>query len=146
MDKQERQHKQELRFIKFLKAYAEENNEQFEDVHDEFKTGIDIIYKGKKYDVKVSDSLKLSLFRKSELYSNETRCPMLIHPEIPYLYIVEQESQFVGFVIKKEKLITADFLNSTKFGYYYGDGNINLTVDLNDQIGLLSERIIIWQK
>lgn len=146
MDKQKRQHEQESRFIAFLKAYTESNNIQFEDVHNDFKTGIDVIIDGKPYDLKVSDSLKLSLFRTSELYNNETRCPFLEHPEIPYLYVVEQENQFVGFVINKANLITASFLNSTTFGNYSGDGNDNLTVDLEGQIGLLSDRIIIWKK
>lgn len=145
-NKQKDKHAKESHFIEFLRSYAEIESIQFEDVHDNLKTGIDVYYDGKPYDLKVSNSLKLSLFRTSDLYGGETRCPMLIHPEIPYLYVVEKDDKFIGFVIDKKELLKPNFLNATTFGEFTGDGNYNLTIDLNGCISDVATKILTWMK
>ena len=137
------QHKKESRFIEFLKKYTESHNEQFLDVHENYASGIDVYYLNKPYDLKVSNSKKLTLQKK---YKGEWYDPLVSHIDIPYLYIIETPVQFLGFVIDKDKLLTnlPKYCNSS-ITQYTGDGNLNNCIELKNLMDLCPEPFV-WRK
>lgn len=142
---QQRYKDKERRFITFLRDSGENVFDVTGSDYD-LKKGIDIYLDGKPFDLKVSNSYKLSLFRKSALYDNEFRCPILIHPEIPYLYVIEKEDRYIGFCINKTDLLKVSFLSGTSFSEFTGDGNLNICIDLKGQISDVAYDIKVWNK
>lgn len=136
---QEHQHAKEQRFLDFLKDYCIRNNRKFEDVHDDYSTGIDVYLDDKPYDLKVSNSRKLTVFK---CYKGHWYCPLLEHQDIPYMYVIEEESRFLGFVINKSRLL--ERLKGS-IETYTGDGNINKITEL-DSISDFAEDIQVFNK
>lgn len=121
---QEREHAKELQGIQRVKSWAERNNHQFEDVHEDFETGIDIYLDGKPYDLKVAESGWLTMVKK---YKGKWYSPLESHLEVPYLVLKED----FGFVVDKRELRDHCFQMSNKscieLGVYTLDGNVNIT-------------------
>lgn len=121
---QEREHAKELQGIQRVKAWAERNCIPFQDVHEDFETGVDIYLGYKPYDLKVAESGWLTLVKE---YKGEWYSPLQRHPEIPYLVLKGNW----GFVVDKKKLQSHCFRMSNKSGIELGvytlDGNINIT-------------------
>lgn len=103
-----------------------------EDTHYDLSTGADVILDGKLYDLKVSNSNKLTVLKKlgkgpraGEVYS-----PLLEHQNVDYLYMIEKPDLFIGFLLNKCDVLDFIIKNAgiLKFSYYNGDGNDNFNV------------------
>jgi hypothetical protein len=102
------------------------------DTHAQTSLGYDIILNGKLYDLKVSNSQKLTVLKRlgkgpraGEIYS-----PLLEHQDIDYLYMIEKPNLFIGFLLNKCDVLDFIIKNAgkLKFSYYNGDGNDNFNV------------------
>lgn len=124
MERQIREHKIERSGIELIKGWAARNNIPFEDVHDDFSTGIDIILDGKPYDLKVTRSTWLTFVKK---YKELWYCPLELHTEVPYLIVNGTK----GYILDKKELLafcTQQSVSSgIQLGVYVLDGNINVT-------------------
>ena len=123
MERQIREHKIEQNGIELIKNWAARNNVPFEDVHDDYSTGIDILIDGKPYDLKATDSSWLTFVRKYK----DWYCPLENHPEVPYLILQGGK----GYVLEKQDLLkycTQQSIRSgIQLGVYVLDGNVNIT-------------------
>lgn len=132
-------------FLETLRAYCTTNNIQYSDSHEEVSTGIDVWIDTKPYDLKVSNSRKLTLFKK--LPDGRIFCPLVRHIEIPYLYIIEREKDFICFELRKEDLMFRLFgrgpINTST---YQGDGNINVTFEITEIMDLARDVLVIPKK
>ena len=121
---QEREHYIESKGIEKIKAWAERYGVAFEDVHDDFSTGVDIKLNGYSYDVKVTNSTWLTMIKK---YKDKWYSPLELHQEVPYLIL---KGDF-GYILDKKRLADYCFQMSNKSGIEQGvytlDGNINIT-------------------
>ena len=102
------------------------------DTHYDLSTGADIILDDKLYDLKVSNSQKLTVLKRlgkgpraGDIYS-----PLLEHQNVDYLYLIEKPNLFIGFLLNKCDVLDFIIKNAgrLKFSYYNGDGNDNLNV------------------
>ena len=136
---QERQHEKEKRFIDFLVKTG-----TAKDVHDDFSTGVDVyLFHNniwKPFDLKVSNSKKLTAFK---CYKGKWYSPLLLHMDVPYLYVLEEETRYVGFVITKQDILRT----YTKYesSEYRGDGNINICITIDNMTDLAKD-ILVWEK
>lgn len=134
---QEYQHAKERNFIDFLVK-----NYNAVDTSNDFGTGVDVVLNGKPYDLKVSNSRKLTLFK---YYENEWYCPLLLHPEVNYMYIIEQKDKYLGFVFSKKDVLNYWYKHpETEISTYKGDGNLNINITLN--LSDLSNKVEIFRK
>lgn len=124
MERQIKEHKIEQNGIELIKDWAEIHGVSFEDTHEDFSTGIDIILDGKPYDLKVTKSTWLTLVKK---YQNKWYCPLELHAEVPYLVLQGTN----GYVLNKAELLEycskQSFKSGIQLGVYVLDGNINIT-------------------
>lgn len=102
------------------------------DTHYDLSTGADVILYDKLYDLKVSNSQKLTVLKKlgKGPKAGTTYCPLLEHQEVDYLYLIEKPNLFIGFLLNKRDLLDYIIKNAgkLKFSYYNGDGNDNFNV------------------
>lgn len=140
MNQQKDKHDKESRFLKTLKSYMEANGHTYEDVHDDYNTGVDVIIDGKKYDVKASNPNKrLTIFKR---YKGSWYSPLLLHQDVDYLYAIEYEDRWVVCHITKENILSHLCGEMTT---YDGDGNLNICCTLSNILDI-SEREYIIQK
>lgn len=149
-EKQADKHTQEQTFVKWLLAHP--NGHTIKDATNtskDFKNGIDLEIDGQPVDLKVTNSRKLSLFRKSDLYDKHDgregwECPILKHPNIPYLIIENhpEKKRYVGFLIRKLDLF--NYLHLAPIGTYTGDGNVNKYLDLSNIITDVTSEILVF--
>lgn len=124
MERQIREHKIENNGIELIRQWAIKNNVSFEDVHNDYSTGIDIILDQKPFDLKVTRSTWLTFVKR---FGDTWYCPLENHPEIPYLIL--QGSN--GYVLDKKLLLdfctTQSIISGIQLGVYTLDGNVNIT-------------------
>lgn len=124
MERQIREHNIESNGISLIKDWAESHGISFEDVHDDYSTGIDIVLDGKPYDLKVTRSSWLTFVKR---FGDTWYCPLELHPDVPYLILNGTK----GYVLDKKLLAEYCFQMSNKSGIELGvytlDGNINIT-------------------
>lgn len=128
---QEREHALENSFFDYLNTI----NYPCKDYHKLYDS-YDIEIDGKLYDVKVSDSAKLSLFRNSAHYDWNYHCPVVEHPEIPYLYICKLYKEWRAYIIDRKSIMNTIEAIARKqsvlpLSLYTGDGNININIDIS---------------
>lgn len=137
---QEQQHAQEELFLNFLRYNYQQYWETFADLHYDFSTGIDIKLDDEYYDLKVSNSKKITIFKK---HKGEWYSPLTLHKDIKYMYVVEYPNCYMLYVIKKDKII--EYMTSQpQITEYTGDGNINICINLN--LDLLAEDLFCLRK
>ena len=119
---QEMQHKKEERFIGFLRDYCHRNNISFHDTHSDFNLGADVYINDTPYDLKVSNSRKLTI---AKHYKEKWYCPLELHPDVDYLIVEEHDDKWVLFKLNKSR-VWKEFLEHTDLSLYAGDGNINI--------------------
>lgn len=124
---QEQQHQKEDDFLSFLRANYWQVWESYSDLHYNYETGIDVKLDDTYYDLKVSNSKKITVFKnhKDEWYS-----PLTMHMDIKYLYVVEYPNCYLLYEIRKENLIM-HLLQNPHITEYTGDGNDNICMDLD---------------
>lgn len=122
--RQIKEHKIENNGIELVRQWAIRNNVSFEDVHDDYSTGIDIILDGKPFDLKVTKSTWLTFVKR---FHDKWYCPLELHTEVPYLILKDNN----GYVLDKKELLafcTQQSISSgIQLGVYVLDGNINIT-------------------
>lgn len=122
--RQIREHNIENNGIELIRNWAESHGVSFEDVHDDFSTGIDIVLNGKPYDLKVTKSTWLTFVKR---FGDKWYCPLESHPEVPYLILNGTK----GYILDKKELLafcTQQSISSgIQLGVYVLDGNINIT-------------------
>lgn len=122
--RQIKEHKIENNGIELVRQWAIRNNVSFEDVHEDFSTGIDIILDGKPYDLKVTKSTWLTFVKR---FHDKWYCPLELHTEVPYLILKDNN----GYVLDKKVLLdfcTQQSIRSgIQLGVYVLDGNVNIT-------------------
>lgn len=122
--RQIKEHRIEENGIKMIKEWAARNNIPFEDVHEDFSTGIDIILDGKSYDLKVTKSTWLTFVKK---FQDKWYCPLELHTEVPYLILNGTK----GHILDKKELLAfcnqQSIRSGIQLGVYVLDGNINIT-------------------
>ena len=133
---QELQHAKEQKFIDYLLKHCT----NVKDVHDNFSTGIDVYIDCIPYDLKITNSRKLTIFKR---YKGNWYSPLLEHTDIDYLLVEEYDKCYLGFVINKAALLRQ--LGNKCISTYTGDGNINQCVELGDPT-LLCEKVYTWMK
>lgn len=132
----------EQAFLNTLRAYCTTNNIQYSDSHEEVSTGIDVWIDTKPYDLKVSNSRKLTLFKK--LPDGRVFCPLVRHIEIPYLYVISRDKDYLCFELRKEDIMFKMFgKGMVNTGMYNGDGNINITFDVAEIMDLARDVLVI---
>lgn len=124
---QEQQHQVEERFISFLRMNYYQIWDTFADLHNNYDSGIDVRLDGVDYDLKVSNSKKLSVFKK---HKNDWYSPLTLHMDVKYLYVVEYPNCYLLYEIRKENLIMY-LLQNPHITEYTGDGNDNICMDLD---------------
>lgn len=132
LDLQELLHLKEREFIKRIEKYCAANNIEFEDAHDDHKTGVDVIINKLSYDLKVSEHDKLSYWRKTPTGLEYE--PHMTHTRIPYLICKND-----GKIYKLTKQEFRDYVNSLReqgkldelTHIHCGDGNENRAVDIS---------------
>lgn len=124
MERQIREHNIEQTGIGLIKNWAESHGVSFEDVHDDFSTGIDIILDGKPFDLKVTKSTWLTFVKR---FGDKWYCPLELHTEVPYLILNGTK----GYVLNKAELLAycskQSFESGIQLGIYVLDGNVNVT-------------------
>lgn len=124
MERQIREHKIENNGIELIRQWAIKNNVSFEDVHNDYSTGIDIILNGQSYDLKVTKSTWLTMVKK---YKDTWYCPLELHTEVPYLIVQNKK----GYVLNKGDLLAfctqQSIRSGIQLGVYVLDGNVNIT-------------------
>lgn len=129
-------------FLETLRAYCITNKLQYSDVHEEVETGIDVWIDTKPYDLKISNSKKLTLFKK--LPDGRIYCPLVNHLAIPLLYVMEREKDFICFELRKEDIMFKMFgKGPVNTGKYCGDGNINITFEIQEIMDIAREVLVI---
>lgn len=127
MERQIREHNIENNGIELIRQWAIKNNVSFEDVHNDYSTGIDVVLGGKPYDLKVTKSTWLTFVKR---FGDTWYCPLENHQEIPYLIL--QGSN--GYVLDKGDLLefcTQQSIRSgIQLGVYVLDGNVNVTFSI----------------
>lgn len=124
---QERQHKQEDDFLEFLRNNYWQVWETYSDLHNDFSTGVDVKLDGVEYDLKVSNSKRISIFKK---HKGDWYSPLAIHQEVKYLYVTEHAHCYILYEIRKESIIKY-LLNNPQITEYTGDGNDNICCSLD---------------
>lgn len=132
MERQIKEHKIENNGIELIRQWAIRNNVSFEDVHNDYSTGIDIILDGKPFDLKVTKSTWLTMVKK---YKDTWYSPLEMHQEVPYLIL----KGYCGYILDKKRLADYCFQMSNKsgidIGVYTLDGNVNITFNIEQFIG-----------
>lgn len=122
--RQIREHNIERIGIELIKNWAIRNNVSFEDVHNDYSTGIDIIINGQPFDLKVTNSNYLTLVKR---FHKSWYCPLELHTEVPYLILQGTK----GYVLDKKDLLEfctqQSFESGIQLGVYVLDGNVNVT-------------------
>ena len=137
---QEQQHAQEELFLNFLRYNYQQYWKSYSDLHNDYETGIDVKLDDEYYDLKVSNSKKITIFKK---HKNDWYSPLTLHQDIKYMYVVEYQKCYMLYVIKKDKII--EYMTSQpQITEYTGDGNINICINLN--LDLLAEDIFCLRK
>ena len=124
---QEVQHAREDEFLSFLRTNYWQVCDSYSDLHTDFSTGIDVKLNDTYYDLKVSNSKKLTIFK---YHNNAWYSPLTLHPDVKYLYVVEHIHCYMLYEIKKESIITY-LLQQPHITEYTGDGNFNICVSLD---------------
>lgn len=105
------------------------------DTHYDLSTGADIILDDRLYDLKVSNSQKLTVLKKlgKGPKAGTTYCPLLEHQEVDYLYMIDKSDYYMAFMLKKMDICNYIIVNAEKlqWSHYNGDGNENLNVKLS---------------
>ena len=126
------QHNKESDMLKRIEKYCADNELRFKDVHDDYSTGIDIWIGRRCYDIKASESKKLTILK--TLPNGTTYKPHETHLDVPYLYCLP--STGYCYRINKQEIIDyIKFLKSTGkldifLSEYTGDGNKNICIDI----------------
>jgi len=122
--RQIREHNIERKGIELIRNWAIRNYVSFEDVHDDFSTGIDIILDEKPYDLKVTKSTWLTFVKR---FRDTWYCPIELHTEVPYLILNGTN----GYILDKKELLAfctqQSIRSGIQLGVYVLDGNINIT-------------------
>lgn len=126
----------EERFLKYLEIYWKSQGKKFRRAskEEDIKQGIDVYLDDQPFDVKASrenhrGEYPLTAFKRIyKANEYEWYSPLTRHPEIPYLYSVEQEDRFVVFGIKKSDIL--DNLDNLAIHKSEIDGNLNMNVDI----------------
>lgn len=126
------QHNKEATTLNQLKEYCAANDMAFADVHDDFSTGIDVYINRRAYDIKASDSKKLTIFKR--LPNGTEYKPHETHTDVPYLYCLPS-SGYCYIVTKKELSTYIELMKENDkldalLSEYTGDGNYNLCIDI----------------
>ena len=136
---QERQHNQERQTINKLKEFCEANGLFFVDTvgtKADYQGGIDCYINRRPYDLKCSDSKKLTIHK--TLPNGFEYKPYEKHPEVPYLYVLPTTG--LCYVITKTEL--AAYIEyykqagklSSMLSNYSGDGNKNVCIDIGPML------------
>ena len=96
-------------------------------LEDDINNGIDIYIDRRPYDLKCSNSQKITVFKKhrGDIYS-----PLLLHQDVPYLYVTNNGTKYDIYKITKQEILE-DILSRWKFlsgSVYDGDGNVNANI------------------
>lgn len=134
------QHEMESLFLNFLRYNYQQYWSTYSDLHNDYGTGIDVKLDNEYYDLKVSNSKKITIFKK---HKNEWYSPLTLHTDIKYMYVIEHEKCYMMYVIKKDKIIEY-MTKQPQITEYTGDGNINICINLN--LDLLAEDIFCLRK
>lgn len=122
--RQIKEHNIERIGIELIKNWSIQNNVSFEDVHNDYSTGIDIILDGKPYDLKVTKSSWLTFVKR---FGDTWYCPLELHPDVPYLILNGNK----GYVLDKKDLLAfctqQSIRSGIQLGVYVLDGNVNIT-------------------
>lgn len=105
--------------------------------------GWDVAIDGVKYDVKFSNSRKLSLFRQTV---GEWYCPVTKYLDVSLLYMVKNdEDNYICFVIDKSKLLDYVFKHAEqiKLTSYSRDGNKQINLHMEDWLTDLTSKYFI---
>ena len=127
MERQIREHNIERVGIELIRQWAIRNNVSFEDVHNDYSTGIDIILNGQPFDLKVTKSSWLTFVKK---FGDKWYSPLELHPDVPYLILRGNK----GHVLDKKDLLAfctqQSFESGIQLGVYVLDGNVNITFNM----------------
>lgn len=129
----------ERRGIELVREWCSTNGLEFQraDKDDDLYNGIDLYIDGKGYDLKASDSGKLSVFRRTA--GRGWYCPLADHADVDYLYLYKGAMYFID-----RRMFLANFAQlagTLRWGNYSGDGNYQVYVDLSEALDKLSYRI-----
>ena len=139
-NKQIMQHMQEENFLGFLRRNYNQYWTTYADVHNDYDTGIDVKLDEVPYDLKVSNSKKITIFKK---HNGEWYSPLTLHPEVDYLYVVEYDKCYMLYRIKKSRIIEY-MLTQPQITEYTGDGNWNVCISL--ELDRVMEDVYVLRK
>ena len=124
---QVREHNIEQKGIELIRNWAARNNIPFEDVHEDYSTGVDIVLNGKAYDLKVTRSTWLTFVKK---FQDKWYCPLELHAEVPYLILNGTN----GYILDKKELLAfctqQSVISGIELGIYVLDTNLNITFNV----------------
>lgn len=136
---QQRQHDKEERFVEFLKVYCHKNNLEFKDTHEDFDLGADVFINDEPYDLKVSNSRKLTVVKR---YKGNWYSPLERHPDIDYLIAEEHEDKWILFKLNKLQVVK-EYLGHPDLSLYTLDGNINICQNVSRLMEMIGPEMVI---
>lgn len=119
------------RGIDFVRASKEED----------FYKGTDFYLSSKPYDLKSSDSGKLSLLRRTA--KRGWYCPLTDHPSVDYAYLYKGSLHLINRLLFLANIDSILNNPDVSFGSYSGDGNIQKWIDLSKILPQISYDIFL---
>lgn len=138
-----RQHSIESAALSKLETYFANRGFDFERAskEDDILKGTDFYLSNKPFDLKASDSGKLSLLRRTA--RRGWYCPLTDHPSVDYAYLYKGALHLINRALLLANIDSILNNPEVSFGSYSGDGNIQKWIDLSKILPEISYEIFL---